>query len=69
MCSSSPKIPDPIPPAVPPPPPTATAQTVKKKDKNKLKSTGGSKKAGVSGLTVRRSTVNTNSAGAGAKYS
>ena len=67
MCTSAPKIPDPVPPPAPPPPPTKTARTVENKS---LKNRGGSsRKRGTSSLTVRRSTVNTGSSGAGANIS
>ena len=63
MCMSSPKIPDPVPPPAPPPPPTKTAKNV---ENSALKNRQSSKKRGTSALTVRRSTVNTGSAGSGA---
>ena len=66
MCMSSPKIPDPVPPPAPPPPPTKTAEKVGNKA---LKRRQSSRKRGTSALTVRRSAVNTGSAGSGANIS
>jgi len=61
MCTSQPKIPDPVPPPAAPPPPTATAKTVK--TKNKVGNT--KKKKNTSSLTVQRGSVNTGSLGSG----
>ncbi len=66
MCSSAPKIPDPVPPPAPPPPPV---QTAKKIEKKALKSRSSTKKKGTSSLTVQRPTVNTGSSGSGANLS
>ena len=63
MCTSAPKIPDPVPPPAPPPPPTKVAKKVENKALKKRQS---SKKRGTSAPTVRRSTVNTGSSGSGA---
>ena len=64
MCTSAPKIPDPVPPPAPPPPPTKTAKVVENKSLKNRSSSG--KKRGTSALTVRRATVNTGSSGSGA---
>jgi len=66
MCSSAPKIPDPVPPPAPPPPPVQTAKKIEKKT---LKSRSSTKKKGTSSLTVQRPTVNTGSSGSGANLS
>lgn len=66
MCMSSPKIPTPPPPPAPPPPPTEMAEKV---ENRALKSRKSSRKRGVSGLTIRRSSVNTGSSGSGANIS
>jgi hypothetical protein len=63
MCTSAPKIPDPVPPPAPPPPPVKTA---KKLENKTLKKRESSKKTGASKLTIRRSTVNTGLSGTGA---
>ena len=67
MCTSAPKIPDPVPPPAPPPPPTATAKRVDNKALKKRNTS--SKKRGTSALTIRRSSVNTGSSGTGANIS
>lgn len=67
MCMSSPKIPDPVPPPAPAPPPTKTAKKVGNKALKSRSSAG--RKRGTSALTVRRSTINTGSAGSGANVS
>tara|TARA_B110000483_G_scaffold42301_1_gene52583 strand:+ start:220 stop:423 length:204 start_codon:yes stop_codon:yes gene_type:complete len=66
MCTSAPKIPDPVPPPAPAPPPVKTARKIENKA---LKSRSSVKKKGTSSLTVQRPTVNTASSGSGVNVS
>jgi len=64
MCMSSPRVPTPPPPPAPPPPPTKTAQQVENKALKKRNQ--GSRRRGVSALTIRRPSVSVNTGGSGA---
>ena len=66
MCST-PKIPDPPKPYVAPPPPAKMAEVAENKTVKQRNARG--RKRGQSSLTVRRNSVNTGSAGAGANIS